>query len=96
MAHLLVGVVAVEFLLGVRDLEATVEGTLHRGENLGAKSGALEADIEVGVEGGDALLLILVVEHVAVLELSSDLLGTLEFVGETVLGQQTTSAERQS
>ena len=76
----------------MRDLKATIEGTLHGGENLGAESGALEADVEVGVEGGWALLVLTVNE--AVLELGGDLLSALELLVEAVLLEKTTSAEK--
>jgi len=45
------------------------------------------------VEGGNTLL-VLTVEHEAVLELGGDLLSALELVGEAVLGEKTTSTEK--
>merc|ERR1712216_371633 len=88
---LLFSVVAVEPLVAVRDLEATVEGALHGTEDLGAQGGWLEANIEQSMEGVAALVLL--VGDVAVLELTSDLLGANEFGVETLALQETTSAE---
>jgi hypothetical protein len=76
----------------VRDLEATIEGALHGGEDLGAKGGWLEANIEQGVEGVAALVVLLVGDK-AILELSSHLLGADEFAVESLALQQTTSTK---
>jgi len=86
-------VVTVELLLVVRDLETTIEGTLHGSKDLGAKGSALEADIEKCVECLRAILLIILVVHEAVLELGGHLFGSDEFLIETVLGEQTASAQ---
>lgn len=55
---LLLSIEAVELLVGVRDLEAAIEGTLEGSEQLGAQGGGLEADIHESVEGRLTILVL--------------------------------------
>merc|ERR1711959_669045 len=58
-------VIAKELLLRVWNFKAAVECSLHGSKELGAESGALEPNIEQGMECRGAFLAILLVVHVA-------------------------------
>eukprot|EP00658_Telonema_sp_P-2_P028957 TRINITY_DN2208_c0_g1_i10.p1 TRINITY_DN2208_c0_g1~~TRINITY_DN2208_c0_g1_i10.p1 ORF type:complete len:102 (+),score=29.70 TRINITY_DN2208_c0_g1_i10:117-422(+) len=69
---------------------------LQGSEQLGAQGGGLEADVHQGVEGGRAILTILLVVDVGILVLCGDLLGSGELLVETELVQKTTGAQQAS
>ena len=87
-------VVAREALLGVGDEDATVRGTLHGTEDAGTGRGALEADVEEGLEG--AALAVVGLGSLGEGELTIGLLNTLEGLVEAELGEDTAGDEETS
>merc|ERR1719183_182926 len=80
-----------ESLLLVGDVEATVGGTLHGTEDTVAGGGADETDIKEGLEGALVLVDLAVVHGV---DGAVNLGVSLVKVGETLVGEQSTGAQK--
>lgn len=83
------GVEARETLLGVRDENTAVRGTLKRTENTRTGGGALQTDVEIALEGAG----LVVTKRLDLLDLTIGLSDTLVLVGKAEDGKGTTSNE---
>ena len=86
-------VVAGETLLGVGDEDTTIAGTLHGTEDTRTGRSPLQTDVEVALEGSGSVLLI---KNLRKLQGAIGLRDTFVLVGQSQLGQCTTSAQKTS
>jgi hypothetical protein len=85
-------VVTGETLLGVRDVETTVGGTLHGTEDAGTSGGADKTNVEVALEG--AALLTVNLSGLSLGELAISLLNTSEGLVEAELDKSATGDKK--